>query len=237
MKKVLMPFLALLLMLFATNACANVDFFSEIKPIPEEIKRQMIGATWNEDCPVGLDQLAYITLSHWGFDDRGRTGELIVNKAVAGSAVAVFRDLFEIRFPIENMKLSSYYYKNPDDPSKTNNSSGFYHRKDAQSPNKLSIHSYGLAFDINPFYNPSPVADGNVEPAGAEKYLNRELKHKGMIIEGGETFLIMTKHGWAWGGFFKHGADPMHFEKIINRNYIIDSLEYFPNNWGIDSAL
>lgn len=34
-----------------------------------------------------------------------------------------------------------------------------------------------------------------------------------------------------------HGADPMHFEKIINRNYIINSLEYFPNDWGVDGAL
>jgi len=47
----------------------------------------------------------------------------------------------------------------------------------------------------------------------------------------------MTKHGWAWGEYFKHGADPMHFEKIITRQYIIKSLEYCPNNWGLDYAL
>lgn len=29
----------------------------------------------------------------------------------------------------------------------------------------------------------------------------------------------------------------MHFEKIINRTCIINSLGYFPNDWGVDGAL
>jgi len=58
-----------------------------------------------------------------------------------------------------------------------------------------------------------------------------------MIHENDKVFKIMTKHGWAWGGFFKQGKDPMSFEKIVNRQYIIQSLEYCPNSWGLDEAL
>ncbi|HBM16743.1 MAG TPA: hypothetical protein DD381_10435 [Lentisphaeria bacterium] len=90
---------------------------------------------------------------------------------------------------------------------------------------------------LNPFYNPSPVAGGKIYPEGAEKYLDRTLDNKAMIHENDKVFKIMTKHGWAWGGFFKQGKDPMSFEKIVNRQYIIQSLEYCPNSWGLDEAL
>ncbi len=239
MRRVEGVFLGVLVILCATAAfaVADTEFFSEMSPIPEEIRRQMIGTTWEEGCPVSLDQLAYLKLSHWGFDDQVHVGELIVNKAIAENTVEVFRALFALGFPIESMKLPSHYFGHPDDPSKANNSSGFFHRKDTQSTKQLSIHSYGLAFDLNPFYNPAILPDGKTDPEGAGQFLNRRETHKGMIREGDEAFLVMTRLGWAWGGFFKHGADPMHFEKIINRNYIINSLEYFPNDWGVDGAL
>ncbi len=225
------------LLLCATGAHAEDAFHGEISAIPENIRRQMTGTTWEKDCPVSLDQLSYLRVSYWGFDDAPHVGELIVNGAIARNTVAAFKELFEMRFPIESMKLPSYYANHPDDASAANNTSAFCYRKDAQSPGKLSLHSYGIAVDLNPFYNPAPVAGGKVEPEGAEMYLDRSVKHKGMIREGDKVFRIMAKHGWAWGGFFRQGVDPMHFEKIINRQYIIDSLEYCPNVWGLDSAL
>ncbi|MBW2557351.1 MAG: M15 family metallopeptidase [Deltaproteobacteria bacterium] len=221
----------------STHSYADSNFTGKITPIPEKIKKQMMGTTWKEGCPVALDQLAYLQISYWGFDDKPHIGELIVNNAIAENTVATFKELFEIRFPIESMKLRNVYYRNPGDPSEKNNSSAFNYRKDEQSPKKLSTHSYGIAIDLNPFYNPSPVAGGKVDPEGAEKYLNRKLHHKGMIHEGDTVFQIMTKHGWASGEYFHKGADPMHFEIIITRQYIIKSLEFYPNKWGFDVSL
>ncbi len=236
--KILLRAVVLIAVVFhATCIYADTNFTGEITPIPEKIKKQMTEITWKKGCPVKLDQLSYLRLSFWGFDNKPHIGELIINKAIAKDTVAVFKGLFEVRFPIESMKLPSSYYKTPDDPSKNNNSSAFCFRKDTQSPKKFSIHSYGLAIDLNPFYNPALVANGKVEPEGADKYLNRKLKHKGMIYQGDKVFQIMTKHGWAWGAYFRQGTDPMHFEKIINRQYIIKSLEYHPNTWGLNDAL
>ncbi|NCC26218.1 MAG: M15 family peptidase [Deltaproteobacteria bacterium] len=132
---------------------------------------------------------------------------------------------------------SSFNHWDPDDPAQKNNSSAFNFRMDTQSPGKASIHGYGLAIDLNPFYNPARVADGKIEPLGAETFLDRSVQHKGMVRENDDVFQFMTRHGWAWGGFFKSGFDPMHFEKIVTRQYIIDSLHYAPNDWGIESSL
>ena len=237
MKMFLRVLIVVVTVFFITNSYAEINFTGEINPIPEKIKKQMIGTTWKEGCPVALDQLAYLRISYWGFDNKPHIGELIINKAIAENTVATFKELFEIRFPIGSMKLRSFYYINPNDPSGKNNTSAFNYRKDEQSPDKLSLHSYGIAFDLNPFYNPAPVAGGKVDPEGAEKYLNRKIKHKGMIHEGDKVFQIMTKYGWASGSYFRKGADPMHFEKIITRQYIIKSLEFYPNSWGLDVPL
>ncbi|MCF7792075.1 MAG: M15 family metallopeptidase [Victivallales bacterium] len=219
------------------HLCAANTQEDEYGPLPESIRKKITGKSWKEGCPVSMDQLSYLKVKYWGFDNKPHIGELIVNKAIAEDTVKVFKELFEVKYPIQSMKLPSYYVDHPDDPTRKNNTSAFYFRKDTQSPNKNSIHSYGIAIDLNPFYNPAIVAHGKVEPEGAEKYLNRKLKHKGMIHEGDDVFMIMTKHGWAWGQYFKQGVDPMHFEKIVNRQYIIKSLEYYPNKWAIDEAL
>ena len=225
------------LFFFLTNLFADFKFIGTHEPIPENIRKQMIGTTWKKSCPVSLDQLSYVRVSYWGFDNKPHVGELILNKVVAESAIDVFKQIYQIRFPIESMKLRSCYFKHPNDSSKKDNSSAFNYRKDDQTPTQLSLHSYGIAIDINPFYNPAPVAGGKVDPEGAAKYLNRNIDHKGMIKQNSQVFHIMTKHGWAWGQYFKKGADPMHFEKIVTRQYIIKSYEYFPNSWGLNDAM
>lgn len=227
----------LLIFFQAFNSYAIEKFKGEFGPIPENIKIEIVGKSWTKECPIPLEQLSYLKVSYWGFDNKPLIGELLINKAIAEDTVKVFEELFKVRFPIESMKLPSYYMEHPNDPSKINNTSAFDYRKDTQSPGKNSIHSYGLAIDFNPFYNPAIVDNGKVEPAGAEKYLNRKLNHKGMIHPGDQVFQIMTKHGWAWGQYFKQGVDPMHFEKIVNRQYIIKSLEFYPNEWGINEPL
>ncbi len=237
MKSTLQILLLASLIFSTTSIYAQGKYKGTFGPIPENIRKEMSGKTWTKECPVSLDQLSYLQVTYWGFDNKPHTGELIVNKAIAEDTVKVFEELFDIKFPIESMKLPSYLMNHPNDSTEKNNSSAFCYRKDTQSPEKNSIHSYGLAIDLNPFYNPAIVAKGKTEPEGADKYLNRKLNHIGMIHKGDKVFQIMTNHGWAWGQFFRQGVDSMHFEKIVNRQYIIKSLEFYPNNWGINEAL
>ena len=64
-------------------------------------------STWRAGCPVGVDDLAWIRLTFWGFDDQRHTGELLANASVADDLVSVFRRLYAARFPIEEMAIST----------------------------------------------------------------------------------------------------------------------------------
>lgn len=208
-------------------------FYGKVESIPASLQKQMMGATMKAGCPVGFDNLRLLRISYWGFDNTPHIGELVVNRLIAADTVATFKQLYANRFPIESMVLPSYLMHHPKDVRANDNTSAFACRKDGQSPNKLSLHSYGIAVDLNPFYNPSVIPGGKVEPANAKQWLNRDLKHKGMIYLNDKTFQIMTQHGWAWGAFFKSGADYQHFEKIVNQQYVIKSLQYSPNTFGL----
>ena len=55
-------------------------------------------------CPVDAEDLRWVRLAFWGFDDRRHTGELLVNADAADAMVQVFARLFAARFPIEEMR-------------------------------------------------------------------------------------------------------------------------------------
>ena len=52
--------------LFFHSAYAAEDFYAKNGAIPSDIKKLMIGYTWNKSCPVGLDKLSYLQVSYWG---------------------------------------------------------------------------------------------------------------------------------------------------------------------------
>ena len=174
-----------------------------------------------------------------GFDNKTHIGEIIVYAPLANETIDVFRQLYAIKFPIERMQIPEHLPKSNitvpagAETSNANNSSGFYCRADGQTSSKLSAHSYGIAIDINPVYNPAKA--GNVvEPENGRKYLDRQLNHPGMIKEGSPAVLIFTRHGWYWGGYYKQ-VDSMHFMKITTKQYIVTHMEYIPKDKQIES--
>jgi hypothetical protein len=160
------------------NTYAKNSFYSRITPIPSDIQKLMTGKSWHEGCPVGFDRLVYLKLSYWGFDDKSHVGELIVYKDIAADTIATFKELYEIKFPIESMELPERFSEKS--YASDNNTSAFYCRSDDQSPTHLSDHSYGIAIDVNSVYNPSVVSNHQIWPKEGEKYMDRSLQHKRM---------------------------------------------------------
>lgn len=78
--------------------------------------------SWQEDNPVKLDDLHYIQLNHWGFDQCVHTGELIVHKEVAKEVVDIFEELFLQEYSLEKMILIDAYYANDKLSCEDNNS-------------------------------------------------------------------------------------------------------------------
>jgi hypothetical protein len=233
MKNLFLRILVVTAVLMVPVSCfAGEKYSAVVSDIPSEIRAMMTGRTWHDGCPLGLEKLAYIRLSHWGFDDKPHMGELIVYKPLADEVVEIFRQLYAIRFPIERMRLPERLPKGVSN-SEANNTSAFNCRADEQVPARFSSHSYGIAIDINDLYNPAVEGD-KVDPEEGRKWLDRSLTHKGMIKEGDKLFTIFTNHGWRWGGFF-HEVDYQHFGKVITTHYIAERMRYIPPEMQIQS--
>ena len=148
-------------------------------PVPTEVANR---SSWREECPVGLDGLTYLTMSFYGFDGLGHTGEMLVASEFADGVVEVFRRLWEVRFPIEEMRVQDQAEMDAHPTGDGNVSGSFECRPAVGQSGGWSMHAYGLAVDINPFHN--PYAKGEVvAPELASAYLDRTFLRPGMIAE------------------------------------------------------
>ena len=184
----------------------GADFESTLGRIPTDV---LARSSWHEGCPVAVEDLAYLTVSHFGFDGAFHTGELIVNAAYAEDFVEVFRRLHETRFPIEQMRVGTADEVDAPPTGDGNVTSSFECRTAAGSEN-WSMHAYGLAIDVNPFHNPYLKGD-LVLPELASVYTDRSDVRPGMIVAGDAATEAFAEMGWPWGGNWRTLKDWMHF--------------------------
>lgn len=185
----------------------GADFASTVGPIPAAVAAR---SSWRQGCPLGLEELAYITVSHVGFDGEPHTGEMIVNARVAEAVVGVFAELYAAGFPIEEMRVTRADEIDAP-PTGDRNVTGSFACREAVNSGNWSQHAYGLAIDINPFHNPYIKGD-LVIPELASYYVDRELLLPGMV----ETSVVVREFrgiGWTWGGDWNSLKDWMHFSE------------------------
>jgi hypothetical protein len=183
-------------------------FRSAIRPVGPAVRARM-GATWKPGCPVGLDDLRYVTVSFRGFDGRAHSGELVVHRRVAAQVVEVFARLYRARFPIEEMRLVTGADLDAHPTGDGNNTAAFVCRP-ARQQARWSAHAYGLAVDVNPFQNPYRRGD-LVLPELASAYEDRSRARPGMIRRGDVVTSAFADIGWTWGGDWRSQKDFMHF--------------------------
>jgi hypothetical protein len=190
-------------------------FLGEVSRLPADLAAEMRGTTWQSGCPVPLRELRVLTLRYWGFDGQVHQGPMVVNQAVASQVVSVFRRLFQVRFPVQQLHLAVQYRPDQDDPNDTRNyTDGFNCRPVVTARGPLSSwsqHAYGLAVDINPIQNPYVASDGYVRNNHARPYRDRWLRRPGMIHAGDAVVRAFAAVGWGWGGSWKGAKDYMHF--------------------------
>ena len=183
-------------------------FASSIEPVPADVAAR---STWEEACPVRLDELRYVRVAFWGFDQLHHTGELLVHRDVAEQIVQVFADLHEARFPIEEMRITRRDELDAHPTGDGNNTGSFVCRPTVGS-SSWSQHAYGLALDLNPFHNPLD-RDDIVIPELASAYLDRSDIRPGMIVAGDAVTQAFARIGWGWGGDWSSSKDWMHFSQ------------------------
>ncbi len=187
---------------------APAEFGGTVEPVPDDV---LARSTWTDDCPVPVDELRYLTVTFWGFDDQPHLGEMIVHESVANDVVAVFGQLYSARFPIEEMRVVDTPELDAPPTGDGNNTTAFVCRATTGGSN-WSQHAYGLAVDVNPFHNPYHRDDA-VLPELASAYLDRTRDVPGMIKAGDAVTEAFTSIGWGWGGTWKSLKDWMHFSR------------------------
>lgn len=191
------------------------------EPLTEDIKERITGISYPESgCTVPYEDLNYVGLKYIDFDGQEQTGELICNKAVAQDMVEIFHELYRNDYQLESVRLIDEY--NGDDTASMaeNNTSCFNYRVVDGTAN-LSKHAYGLAIDVNPYYNPYVVfhrnEDGSdyISPPGSEIYADRSQNFAYKIDENDLCYRLFTEHGFTWGGNWNSTKDYQHFQKTL----------------------
>jgi hypothetical protein len=202
----------------ATDAQArHVRFVGRITPLPGALEAEMRGTTWRPGCPVPLSDLRLLALSYWGFDDRPHIGPLVVNESAGADIVWVFRQLFEHRFPIHDLKLARAFHPAQENHDTPGDPTAAFNCRPVVTPfgpsaTTFSQHSYGLAVDINPIENPF-VENGYVRNRYSRPYRDRSRQAPGMIHQGDLVVRSFAAIGWGWGGDWSSGQDYMHFSQ------------------------
>lgn len=177
------------------------------------LKQELIKKNvWNEHCPVSLHRIKLLNIDYINFSGEECSGQIMVFDVVADNVVKIFAKLKQIKFPIAKIKLINEYNANDEESMADNNSSSFCCRV-IKDTDLYSIHSYGMAIDVNPLQNPIIYNDQNphlVLPVGGEEYLDRSSISPGMITR--DVVEIFKIHGFTvWGGAWKKPVDYHHF--------------------------
>ena len=180
-------------------------------PIPTDVEARMRGVSYPEGAQIKLSDLRYLRLSYVDFDGNDQIGELVCNKAIADDLVAIFRDLYEARYPIRSIRLIDDFGGDDEASMAADNTSCFNYRTKT-GMRALSKHALGLAIDINPFENPY-VRNSRVRPAGAGAFADRSKGFPHKIDKSDLCYRLFRAHGFAWGGAWRSVQDYQHFEK------------------------
>lgn len=206
-------------------------------PVSRHLMHRIRGISYHENEQITPAELRYLRIPYIDFNGETRTGEMICNHSIAMPLLEIFHTLFEHRYPIERIQLVDDFQADDDLCCLKNNTSCFNYRTIAGT-DTLSRHAFGMAVDVNPFFNPYvtyieepadtikstanasdttcglPAADTRVRisPPGSESYADRERDFPHKLGPGDLCYELFISHGFTWGGDWTHCKDYQHFE-------------------------
>lgn len=209
-------------------------------PVSRHLMHRIRGISYHENEQISPAELRYLRIPYIDFNGETRTGEMICNHSIAMPLLDIFHTLFEHRYPIERIQLVDDFQADDDLCCLKNNTSCFNYRTIAGT-DTLSRHAFGMAVDVNPFFNPYvtyinkntdgvadttdaatanthslPVSSGmgvRISPPGSESYADRERDFPHKLGPGDLCYELFISHGFTWGGDWTHCKDYQHFEQ------------------------
>jgi D-alanyl-D-alanine carboxypeptidase len=177
----------------------------------------LVGVPPDPACPPRLvaDQRV-VTVRYVGFDGADRVGHIEVHRTVVDDVASFFELAYALRFPVERVVQAHELAWDDSRLMAQNCTSGFNFRTVA-GRDVLSLHSFGLAFDVNtrlmPYIRIGADGEPIVEPAGA----GYDPAVPGTLADGHPLVRHLLERGWRWGGHWTLDRDGVvdyqHFEK------------------------
>lgn len=206
-----------------------------IEPLSPTLREAMRSTgVWKENGPVPLERLSLVHVSYYDFEGaEHHDGELIMLDAAAKHAATIFRILHLQKFPIAKIRSVHHYHANDEASMADNNTSCFCDRP-IEGTTLTSLHSYGLAIDLNPLQNPFILFDeekgsATFHPPKGWQYLNRQNKKPGMIED---VVNLFAEHGFfIWGGRW---TTPVDYHHVQPPRGIAELLMLMPADQGHD---
>lgn len=239
-------FALLCVYLLAFN-CAHANAF-EIKSLSEETKIHIKDSNvWHKGCPISLDRMKLIKFSFYDFEGKEHhDGEIVVLDAVAKRTLHIFRELYNLKFPIAKARPIEHY-KGNDEASMNENNTSCFNCREITGGGQPSIHAYGLAIDINPIQNPfisfeeKGVCSTKILPSAGKEYMNRTNLRAGMSEKIVDLF---KKNGFVvWGGTWNTPIDWQHFQtpralaQLLSIMSVKDAEDFFEMYAGTSSKI
>lgn len=182
---------------------------ASVQPLPPDVQASMVGTTWQEGCPVALEELRLVTVPHVSQDGTARAGVLIVHQQHASAIAGVFTQLYDRGFVIPSMRPAHEFGGDDDAMMRANNTSAFNCRP-IGGTSTWSEHSWGHALDLNPLWNPYVRGD-RVDPPQGRAFVDRDPQRPGTIVADGPVVVAFAEIGWRWGGAWSRSKDYQHF--------------------------
>ncbi len=155
-------------------------------------------------------------------------GQMIVDRELAGEVKELFNHMLTRAFCLEKViPIQSQQFNNDDETSmQANNSSAFNFRYVANTE-RLSLHAFGFALDINPRDNPLQKDGITLAPKGA---IRDESNSETFTAE---HFVVkwLEDRGWEWGGrWIEPYSDYHHFQKPLATEQYLQQLSQEKND-------
>lgn len=201
-----------------TAGLAGAGFYKQ--GLTEQMKKNITGVSFPSDtasAQITYEELSYVHVLYYDFNNEVQEGELICNQAIAQDLVEIFEELYEQKYQIEKIRLIDAY-GGDDDASMADNNTSCFNYRPVPGTDHLSQHSFGLAIDINPLYNPYVTTRNGktvISPEAGSAYVERSKEFSHKIDTQDLCYQLFTAHGFTWGGSWKNSKDYQHFQKSL----------------------
>lgn len=126
----------------------------EMTPVPPSLQNDLTTTSlWKPSCPVALSDLRLLKITHYNFDGASVMGEIILHAAVAAPALELFKKLYALHFPFNQISTLVDQKGDVVVAQRKNVSYGFFCAKDSNGA--FPAAAYGKVITINPVENPT----------------------------------------------------------------------------------